>query len=69
MRGATAAWATVGALAFGPLGLLGGFLLGGKKKTVCFAVTLKDGRRFLAECDQASFKSVVAASFRASKAV
>ena len=65
---ASTAWAAVGGLTFGPLGVLGGWLLGGKKKTVCFAAVLKDDRRFLAECDHASWKKIVSASFRASKA-
>jgi hypothetical protein len=67
--GASAAWAAVGALAFGPLGLLGGALLGGRKNTVCFAAILKDGRRFFAECEAGAYKDVVAASFRASKVI
>lgn len=46
-----AGWGAAGALLFGPLGALGGALLGGRGKRVAFACFLKDGRKFLATTD------------------
>ncbi len=54
--GGTAGWATAGAVALGPVGLLAGALLGGKKKEVTFIATFRDGRKMLASTDSHTFK-------------
>jgi hypothetical protein len=58
-----AGWGLVGAVALGPLGLLAGVLAGGNRKEVCFACTLKDGRRFLAIADSATYQRFLAETF------
>lgn len=59
----TVGWGAAGALMLGPLGLLAGLLLGGKKKEVCFAGTFKDGRKLLATTDAKTFKKIMGAAF------
>lgn len=59
----TAGWAFAGAIALGPLGAIGGMLLGGNKQRVTFAAELKDGRRFLAETDGKTFQKIQALVF------
>lgn len=58
-----AGWGAVGALALGPVGLLAGLLGGGRHKEVVVAVTLKDGRRFLATVDPSTHKRLLALAF------
>lgn len=55
---AKAGWATLGAIALGPFGLLAGLLMGGKTKNIVVAIKLLDGREFLAECDLATYKKL-----------
>jgi hypothetical protein len=57
-------WGTAGLVAFGPVGALAGLLLGGRKKEVCFAVYLKDGKKFVAVADADVYKKFLAASFK-----
>ncbi len=55
-------WGAIGALALGPVGLLAGLFLGGRReKKVVFVVKFKDGKRALIETDQNGWKSIVAA--------
>jgi len=61
--GGTAGWGFVGAVALGPLGAIGGMLLGGNKQRVTFAAELKDGRRFLAETDGKTWQKIQALVF------
>lgn len=61
--GGTIGWGAVGALALGPVGLLAGLLLGGKKKEVTFVAVFKDGRRLLATTDSVGFTKLRAAVF------
>ncbi len=61
--GGTAGWGFVGVLALGPLGAIGGMLLGGNKQRVTFAAELKDGRRFLAETDGKTWKKIQVIAF------
>lgn len=61
--GGTVGWGAAGALILGPVGLLAGLLLGGKKKEVTFVAKLKDGRKFLATTDAKSYTKLQAAVF------
>ena len=58
------AWGAAGLLVFGPAGALAGLLLGGRKKEVCFACVLKDGKKFVAVTDPETHKKFLAASFK-----
>lgn len=59
----TAGWGLVGAALLGPLGAIGGILLGGNKKEVVFACYFKDGRKFMATTDSKTFTKISAALF------
>ena len=59
----TAGWGFVGAALLGPLGAIGGMLLGGRGKEVCFACTLRDGRRFLATTDGKTWRKLLSSQF------
>jgi hypothetical protein len=61
--GGTIGWGAAGAVILGPVGLLAGLLLGGKKKEVTFVAKFKDGRRLLATTDSAAFVKMKAAIF------
>ena len=58
-----AGWGTIGALALGPVGLLGGLVLAGRGKAVVFAVTFDDGKRALIEADQRTWKKILTSRF------
>lgn len=59
----TAGWGLAGGALLGPLGALGGVLLGGNKKEVAFACYLKDGRKFMATTSNKTWQSILAAKF------
>ena len=59
----TAGWGLAGAALLGPLGAIGGILLGGNKKQVAFACYLKDGRKFMATTDGKTWQKITAARF------
>ncbi len=59
----TAGWGIAGAVLLGPLGAIGGMLLGGNKKEVAFACYLKDGRKFMATTDGKTWQKIAAARF------
>ena len=59
----TAGWGVAGAVLLGPLGAIGGILLGGNKKEVAFAAYLKDGRKFMATTDGGTWKKLMAITF------
>lgn len=61
--GGTIGWGAAGALVLGPVGLLAGLLLGGKKKDVTFIAKFKDGRKLLATTDSGTFTKLQAAVF------
>lgn len=61
--GGTVGWGAAGAVILGPVGLLAGLLLGGKKKDVTFVAKFKDGRKLLATTDNKSFTKLQAAVF------
>jgi len=59
-----AGWGLAGAALGGPVGLLLGALLGGRRRDkVCFAATMKDGKRFLALADQSVYRQFLAGTF------
>ena len=59
----TAGWGIAGAVLLGPLGAIGGMLVGGNKKEVAFVCHLHDGRKFMATTDGKSWQKIVAAHF------
>ena len=61
--GGTVGWGVVGGALLGPVGLLAGLLLGGKKKQVTFVAKFKDGRKLLATTDSKTFTKLQAAAF------
>ncbi len=61
--GGTVGWGAAGALILGPVGLLAGLLLGGKKKEVTFIAKFKDGRKLLASNDSKTFTKLQASVF------
>ena len=61
--GGTVGWGAAGALILGPVGLLAGLLLGGKKKEVTFIAKFKDGRKLLASTDSKTFTKLQASVF------
>lgn len=64
--GGTIGWGAVGMVAAGPVGLLAGLLLGGKKKEITFVAKFKDGRRLFATTDNGTFIKLQAALFSTS---
>jgi hypothetical protein len=58
----TLGWGFVGAVALGPLGLLAGALVGGRKKEVTFIAEFSDGRKLLATTDKDTFIKIQAAT-------
>ena len=54
----TAAMGAAGLLVLGPLGAIGGMLLGGNKTNVTFVGTLDDGQSFVATCDAKLFSKL-----------
>ena len=61
--GGTVGWGAAGAVILGPVGLLAGLLLGGKKKEITFVAKFKDGRKLLAQTDSKTFTKLQAAVF------
>lgn len=61
--GETIGWGAAGAVILGPVGLLAGLLMGGKKKEVTFIGKFKDGRKLLASTDSKTFTKLQAAVF------
>ena len=61
--GGTVGWGVAGAALLGPVGLLAGVLLGGKKKEVTFLAKFKDGRKLFASTDSKTFTRLQAAVF------
>jgi hypothetical protein len=59
----TVGWGVAGAVILGPVGLLAGLLLGGKKKEVTFIAKFKDGRKLLASTDSKTFTKLQASVF------
>ncbi len=59
----TAGWGIAGAALLGPVGLLAGLLLGGRKKEVTFICVFKDGKKILATTDSKTYTKFQAAAF------
>ena len=60
----TAGWGLAGAALLGPLGAIGGMLIGGNKREIAFICYLKDGRKFMATTDGDTWKKILAATFK-----
>jgi hypothetical protein len=56
-----AGWGAAGLIALGPVGLLAGLLLGGRKKEITFVAKFRDGRKFMATTDGKGFAYLRAA--------
>ena len=61
--GGTVGWGAAGAIILGPVGLLAGLLLGGKKKEIIFVAKFKDGRKLMGQTDNKTFTKLQAAAF------
>ncbi|MTI95926.1 MAG: hypothetical protein FH749_10660 [Firmicutes bacterium] len=59
----TLGWGAIGGIAFGPVGLLGGLLIGGRRTQVTFVARFKDGRKLLASTDSKTYSKIRAACF------
>ncbi len=57
----TAGWGIAGAVLLGPIGAIGGMLLGGNKTQVAFACYLNDGRKFMGVTDSKAWQKIMAA--------
>lgn len=62
--GGTVGWGLAGGALFGPVGLLAGLLLGGRKNEVTFVARFEDGRKLLGTTDSKTFKKLSAATFK-----
>lgn len=61
--GGTVGWGIAGGAVFGPVGLLAGLLLGGRKTEVTFVARFKDGRKLLGTTDSKTYRKLAAAAF------
>lgn len=61
--GGTLGWGAAGGLLLGPVGLLAGLLVGGRKKQVTFVARFRDGRKLLATTDSSTFTTLQAELF------
>lgn len=61
--GGTIGWGAAGAVLLGPVGLLAGLLLGGKKTTVTFVAMFGDGKKFMGQTDPKTYAKLAAAAF------
>jgi len=55
----TVGWGVAGAVILGPVGLLAGLLLGGKKKEVTFIAKFNGGEKMLATTDVKTYTTLV----------
>ena len=62
--GGAIGWGLAGAAFFGPVGLLAGLVLGGKKKEVTFIMVFSDGRKLLGKADEKIFNTLRVATFK-----
>ncbi len=62
--GGTIGWGAAGALVLGPVGLLAGLLLGGKKNEVTFAARFANGKKIFATADKEVYKKLLGRVFR-----
>jgi len=59
----TALWGVAGAALLGPIGAIGGMMLGGNKTEIAFTCNLKDGRKFMATTDSKTWQKIMASRF------
>lgn len=59
----TLGWGTAGLLVLGPLGAIGGMLVGGKGKKVIFVAEFSDGKKIMGETDSKLFTKIRVALF------
>jgi hypothetical protein len=59
----TAGWGLAGLALLGPIGAIGGMMIGGRDKQICFAAHLKDGRKLLATTDSSTYQKFIAVMF------
>lgn len=59
----TFAGGIIGGVILGPVGMIGGLLLGGNKKEVTFAATFNDGKKIFATTDSLTFTKIQAVHF------
>jgi len=59
----TAGWGILGAAVLGPIGAIGGIIFGCRKKDICFACYLKNGKKFMAVSKAKIYQKIVADSF------
>ncbi|RRQ22901.1 hypothetical protein D6C00_13845 [Thiohalobacter thiocyanaticus] len=52
-----------GAVLLGPVGAIGGLLIGGNGKQVTVSCSLKDGRRFLATTDSKTYQKLLSMTY------
>lgn len=62
--GGTAAWGLAGAALLGPIGAIGGLLIGGNKTEVTFMLEDKEGKKFIGRTDAKTYSSLLAASMK-----
>jgi len=55
-------WGALGLL-LGPVGGIAGLVFGGRTKEICFALYLKDGRKYLITSDPQTYQSIKALCF------
>jgi len=61
--GGTIGWGVAGAAILGPVGLLAGLLLGGKKKEITFVALFSDNKKMLATTDAKTYQQFMATAF------
>jgi hypothetical protein len=59
--GGTVGWGLAGAAVLGPVGLLAGLLMGGKKTEITFVTKFKDGRKLIATVDPKTWARILSA--------
>lgn len=59
----TALWGAAGAILLGPLGAIGGMMIGGNGKSIAFVCILKDGQKFMATTDSKTWAKIQSARF------
>lgn len=61
--GGTVGWGAIGGALLGPVGLLAGLLVGGRKKETTFICVFKDGRKFMATTPSKVYTAILASRF------
>lgn len=61
--GGTIGWGLAGAAVLGPVGLLAGLVVGGKKTEVTFIMVFDDGKKLLGRCEKSTFNELMKLTF------